>query len=103
MQEYLQKCSWNEVYEFFEAHILSVDEEDREQRIQEYNMLFESEKSGYRFINGELSPITNEAEISTFEQAGETPYDSVNKHIKKAIIIYRITCNTLSYICKVAC
>lgn len=88
LQEYLQKCSWNEVYEFVEAHILSVDAEDREQRIQEYNMLFESEKSGYRFINGELSPITNEAEISTFEQAGETPYDSVNKHIKKAITFY---------------
>ena len=88
LQEHLQKCSWNEVYEFVEAHVASVDEEDRSQRMQEYNVLFESEKSGYRFLNGELAPITNKEEIATFEKAGETPYDAVNKHIKKAIALY---------------
>lgn len=88
LQNHLQKCSWNEVYEFVEAHVASVDEEDRAQRMQEYNVLFESEKSGYRFLNGELAPITNQEEIATFEKAGETPYDAVNKHIKKAIALY---------------
>ena len=88
LQNHLQKCSWNEVYEFVEAHVASVDEEDRAQRIEEYNALFESEKSGYRFLNGELFPITNQEEISTFEKAGEIPYDAVNKHIKKAIALY---------------
>lgn len=88
LQNHLQKCSWNEVYEFVEAHVASVDEEDRVQRMQEYNALFESEKSGYRFLNGELAPITNQEEITTFEKAGETPYDAVNKHIKKAIALY---------------
>ena len=88
LQNHLQKCSWNEVYEFVEAHVTSVDEEDRAQRMQEYNVLFESEKSGYRFLNGELAPITNQEEIATFEKAGETPYDAVNKHIKKAIALY---------------
>ena len=88
LQNHLHKCSWNEVYEFVEAHVASVDEEDRAQRMQEYNVLFESEKSGYRFLNGELAPITNQEEIATFEKAGETPYDAVNKHIKKAIALY---------------
>lgn len=88
LQDYLMNCSWNEVYEFVEAHIASVDEEDQTFRMQEYNELFESEKSAYRFVNGELVPITNQEEIATFEKAGETPYDSVNKHIKKAIALY---------------
>ena len=65
-----------------------LDEEDRTQRMLEYNMLFEEEKSGYRFLGGELSPITNEEELVTIEKAGETPYAAVNKHIKKAIALY---------------
>ena len=88
LQDHLLKCSWNEVYEFVEAHVASVDEEDRTQRMQEYNTLFEAEKSGYRFVNGELAPITNQEEIATFVKAGETTYDAVNKHIKKAIALY---------------
>ena len=88
LQDHLLQCPWNEVYEFVEAHVASVDKEDRAQRMQEYNTLFEAEKAGYRFLNGELAPITNQDEIATFEKAGETPYDAVNKHIKKAIALY---------------
>lgn len=88
LQEYLLSCAWNEVYEFVEAHIASLDKEDCGQRMAEYNALFEAEKSGYRFVNGELSPITNHEEIATFEKAGATPFDAVNKHIKKAIALY---------------
>lgn len=88
LQDHLKNCPWNEVYEFVEAHIASIAEEDRAQRMQEYNDLFEAEKSGYRFLNGELSPITNQEEIESLEKAGETPFDSVNKHIKKAIALY---------------
>ena len=88
LQEHLLRCPWNEVYEFVEAHVASVDTEDRLQRIAEYNALFETEKSGYRFLHGELAAITNQEEIATFEKAGETPFDAVNKHIKKAITLY---------------
>ena len=88
LQEHLLRSPWNEVYEFVEAHVASVDTEDRLQRIAEYNALFETEKSGYRFLHGELAAITNQEEIATFEKAGETPFDAVNKHIKKAITLY---------------
>jgi len=67
LQEHLTNCPWNEVYEFVEAHVASVDEEDRTQRMAEYNALFEAEKSGYRFVNGELAAITNPEEISVKE------------------------------------
>ena len=88
LQERLLSCAWNEVYEFVEAHIASLDEEDRGQRMSEYNALFEAEKSGYRFVNGELSPITNQEEMATLEKAGATPFDAVNKYIKKTIALY---------------
>lgn len=88
LQNHILNCPWNEVYEFIEAHVSSVDDEDRKQRIQEYNALFESEKSGYRFVNGELIPITNNEELTTIEEAGSTLFDSVNEHIKKASSLY---------------
>ena len=88
LQDHLIKCPWNEVYEFVEAHVASVDAEDRRQRMAEYNALFEEEKSGYRFLHGELAAITNQEEIATFVKAGETPFDAVNRHIKKAIALY---------------
>lgn len=37
---------------------------------------------------GEVTPITNDAEIETIEQAAATPYDSVNQHISKALAHY---------------
>lgn len=88
LQNHILNCPWNEVYEFIEAHVSSVDDEDRKQRIQEYNALFESEKSGYRFVNGELIPITNNEELTAIEEAGSTLFDSVNEHIKKASSLY---------------
>ena len=88
LQEHLLKCPWNEVYEFVEAHVSSLDAVDRPKRMAEYNALFEEEKSGYRFLHGKLAAITNQEEIATFEKAGATPFDAVNKHIKKAIALY---------------
>lgn len=88
LQDHLKKCDWTEVYEFVEAHVASVDEEDRLHRIKEYNALFESEKSGYRFVNGVLSPISSQEEIEAIELASNTRYDSVNTHLRKAIALY---------------
>lgn len=88
LKDYISKCLWCEVYDFVEAHIASLDEEDKEDRIIKYNNLFEAEKSGYRFLNGELTPITNQNELLTIDEASSTPYDSVNQHLKKALLCF---------------
>jgi hypothetical protein len=54
------------------------------QFMEEANRIFVSECSGYRFVNGEIAPITNEHEIKAIEEAASTPFDNVNLHIRSA-------------------
>lgn len=50
-----------------------------------YNRVFEKEYVGYRFINGKITPITDENERKAINDAFNNPYDAVNFHISKAI------------------
>ena len=61
--EVLKFFSWFEVYDFIEIHLSFLPENERVIRIEQYNELFEQEKSGYRIVAGEVAPITNKLEI----------------------------------------
>ena len=52
---------------------------------KQMNDAFEDEYVGYRFVNENIVPITNDSEIETIEQASQTPYERVNESISKAI------------------
>lgn len=79
---------WYEVYDFVEIHLLYLNDDEKKERIKEYNELFEQEKAGYRIVSGEIAPITNESEITTIEQATDTVFEPVNQHIQKALSLY---------------
>lgn len=83
-----QSAKWYEVYDVVEIYISFLDKKKREQRTKQLNTIFEQEKSGYRIVLGEITPITNDAEIETVEQAATTQFDSVNQHISKALALY---------------
>lgn len=83
-----QSAKWYEVYDVVEIYISFLDKKKREQRMKQLNTIFEQEKSGYRIVLGEITPITNDAEIETVEQAATTQFDSVNQHISKALALY---------------
>lgn len=51
----------------------------------EFNLLFEENFVGYRFINKLICPISNELERQEIENAFSTNYDKVNLHITKAL------------------
>ena len=80
--------SWFDIYDFIDIHLSFLDDDIRVDRIAQYNELLEQEKAGYRIVAGEVAPITNDAEIQSINQAAETPYISVNQHIKKALALY---------------
>ena len=52
------------------------------------NRILEEEKAGYRFIDDKFIKIVDKTEIDAIKQASDTPYDSVNIHIKKALSLY---------------
>lgn len=84
----LEKSEWYEVYDFIEIHIQCTEESQKNRLQIKYNDLLEYEKSGYRLVNGVISPITNKTEIASIETATATELDSVNQHIQKALILY---------------
>lgn len=84
----LMSFSWFEIYDFIEVHLSFLPENERTIRIRQYNELLEQEKAGYRIVADEVVQITNDSEINSIEQAVNTPYMSVNQHIKKALALY---------------
>lgn len=82
------ECEWYGVYDFVYFYLEQLEDEARLKRSQEYNVIFEQEKSGYRVVNGEVAPITNSTEIACIEQAANSQFHSVNQHICKALELY---------------
>lgn len=84
----LGSFAWFEVYDFIDIYLAFLSEDQRAQRIKQYNEVFAQEKAGYRIVAGEVAPITNESEIQCVESAAITPYQSVNQHVRKALSLY---------------
>jgi len=55
---------------------------------EELNYILEKEKSGYRYLDEYIVPITNETELTSLQKSMNSKYDSVNRHIEKALIHY---------------
>ena len=50
-----------------------------------FNLLFEKEYVGYRFVNEKIVAITDKNEINEIEQACNAPYNGCKAHIEKAV------------------
>lgn len=50
-----------------------------------FNQLFEKEYVGYRFVAGEITPITNGLEIQEIEQACQIPFEGAHVQLQKAL------------------
>lgn len=74
MDKYLQ-CNTNEQYKR-EKEFAKVSDL--------FNVLFEYEYVGYRFIGEIISPISNEIEVEAIRTTLNNPFDSVREHISKA-------------------
>ena len=88
IKDMILKAEWYKVFDFIEIHLMCLDDEERDIRSKQYNEVLEAEKSGYRIVNYEISPITSKEEICVIERAATSPYDSVNLHFSKALSLY---------------
>lgn len=88
IEKHLKDCIWYEVYNFIEIHISFLDSDKKKEMCIKYNELLEQEKSGYRVVEGLVVPITNDSEIESIKNAANSPFESVNTHIKKALEHY---------------
>lgn len=53
--------------------------------IEDINRVFEQEYVGYRFIDGEITPISDEMEVAEIEQSLDIGFQGCRAHFKKAL------------------
>jgi hypothetical protein len=76
-------CAWYEAYEFVE---FVISYEDDPELTKGVNYVLERELSGYRVINGQFVPVSDEVEKEAIEKALEPgPYEGARAHLSQAL------------------
>lgn len=89
LQKYiLESNEWYLIFDFIERYLMHSNSTTVKKMVPLFNRILEEEVSGYRILDRQVVPITNSAELSTIQEAYSTKYDSVNTHIKKALMLY---------------
>lgn len=81
-------CWWH-IYELIEVYIARILESPKKSEfISQVNRMLEEENSGYRMVGELFVPITNEIELSAVEKTIVSSFDTVEKHMKKALNLF---------------
>ena len=82
----LFKNRWYEVYNFLEWVVTQFPDEDRNAKfILECNKILEEEMSAYRFVNQQITPITDKNEIEALDEAAKNASDAVAAHLRRSL------------------
>lgn len=94
IREEIMQNYWYKVYSFIECvmpliiDVYSKYEYNTNNFVIELNRILDIEKAAYKYIGKFIVPITNKQEINSINKTINTKYDSVNKHISKALQFY---------------
>lgn len=90
LNRYIQKTYfnfyWYEIYDFIE-YISEIYYDDKINILfrKKMNEVLENEMSAYRFIDNYVTPIIDEVEIKSIEDALNSEYTNVKQHLSKAL------------------
>lgn len=80
---------WYIVYDFLEfvcRYNMFLTGTTKDKFQENINNILAKYNSGYRFVDGLISPITNQQEINTVEEAiNQSPYDGIKMHLHSAL------------------
>jgi hypothetical protein len=88
LKDYFFSCTWYEAYDFIEFVADAYRDESQNKKFMDFcNFMLERELSAYRFIEGKLTPITSEEEVSSIEEAlnDTSRLKPVNNHLRTAL------------------
>ena len=89
LRNFLIDAEWYLIYDFVERYVGSFQEfAERNELEKEINQVLEEEKSGYRMLDGTITPITNKSELDSLKESISTKYISVNTHMEKALQLF---------------
>ncbi len=79
---------WFEVYDFLEF-VVGYYQKFKPNLVRFLNSILEQELSGYRFVSGKLTDITNTQEIEMLEAAfADSRFAGVDTHLQRALDLY---------------
>ncbi len=86
LREHFFHCEWYEAYDFLEFVANNYEGcQFRDQFMKSCNHLLEKEMSGYRFVEGLITRITEEQEVVEIEQALESSRGPVSQHLRRSL------------------
>ena len=81
-------CEWFEVYDFLEF-VVGYYQESEPGLARSLNSILERELSGYRFVSGHLTDITNAQELEMLETTlTDSRFPGVEAHLQQALELY---------------
>lgn len=81
--------AWWRIYELIEVYIERIlDPSSKTSFISDVNRILQEENSGYRMSMEIFVPITNDTELSEVEKTMFSSFETVEKHMKKALTLY---------------
>ena len=87
IREHFFACEWFEVYDFLEFVVGYFKSNSRLD--EPLNLMLERELSGYRFVSGRITDITNTQEIEMLETAlADSRFAGVDAHLQRALDLY---------------
>lgn len=85
IRDHFLQCEWYEVYNFMEFVVGNYsDDWTNAQFMERCNDLLERHLSAYRFINGMITPVVEEEQVSAIEQALQSPSLLIREHLEQA-------------------
>ena len=88
IRDYFFDSAWYEVYDFLEF-VVEYYQRDDSRLVMILNSILERELSGYRFVSGRLTDITNAQEIEMLETTlTGSQFAGVDTHLQQALNLY---------------
>lgn len=89
VEKIFREAPYNEIFDLLELitrHRYSDNETNKQKQFYDFiNMVFEREYVGYRMIDGKITPIADENEKESIEEACENKFEGTRAHISKAL------------------
>lgn len=86
LRTYFFDCSWHEAYDFIEFVANNYQRHGFKDRFTgACNQLLEKEMSGYRFVDGLVTRITEAQELAEIEEAIETARGPASQHLRRGL------------------
>lgn len=89
IEKVFDNAVYNELFDLIETICMYRYDDNEQYKLSELykilNYIFEQEYVGYRFVDGKITPITDENEIKSIEDACNNEFEGTRTHIKKAV------------------